>query len=1136
MPCNQCMPCELRTFGGSWLLLVVFATWTGAAEPEQPEAATADKTFVKWRASLVEGFAAAQSGRAPIVVRVGADWCAFCREQEPILAQNVVQSELRRWIPVSLDVDASPDDAESLAVASIPAFRLLTPSGQLIASHDGLMQAAELVQWLQLHYDEAAVIIGEELLAEGPPDAEAVGRLLQDFQHRDPIVRQAAIRQLSPYPGAAAHRVIEMFPGASLASRLTALDLLGEWKAPIGGIDPWLPESVTEERLAALTVWARDIDPAAARTAEEQRPLAGDELADVDSTMRRMIGADPAEAAALREQLARYGRRLLPTVYAALAKEESDVARVQLTALRYRLVAAPDLVLRWPGGLERLADLVLPTRVAAADELAERAKAADEPLLLELFSDPAPLVREISLRALQHVGGSNASSALIRLLEDPDPNVRAAVLKQLGEHPAPGLVGSISKYIAKEADHDLVVHAVRLLREAPGNAGLETLKSLLDHPSWRVRAEAAEAVGKAAAEQTDDASKANNYVALIDLLDDEDSFVVSRAVESLVGADLVTAVEPLVAAAEKHPDIAPNVVAALSQGAKQRTKALPHIRKFCQHPLAAVRAAAVTGLCAQAPEDAVEEFRAATLDADALVRIAAADTLFKLITTSLDARLTRSTPNYFGFSGRFGRKFWSSVSARSLGLPAVLPADTTSQQEAVRDDPVQADETAEADSDGPPAPPQSDSARQRRKAALDASAPEEPEPEAEQALQVFRRGERRPTWLSDYAEAVTPLLSASGVDERLAAARPLAILTGSPALEILQNSAQDPALHGRVAEGLPYLLWPERVDLFRRIIETTWSDDMLTTAARSLVHLADHRAAAELWRLLSRDKLGAAAVDGLLYPLRTAYFGSSYVNADQITDSQRELALKETATVLANGGRWQRTAALVLRYDFDEEAASESARALLADTAIDPQLRADAYALLLRTDRSDTSMQNAVEGLSSTDAGLVQLALGVLTYGPDSVTKLPSGLELANGTYSRSHDQQQEKAGLPEPPHGLTVAAVRPLLSADNAEIAAQAGYLLVLLGEPEGFAPLRKYWESAGRENTALTQMFYRAVALQDDAAFLPTLEEIYTHMHTHGDGDLRDFYWSIRGMTDRRAAALRKKMRDEVGMDSLR
>src|SRR5262249_36601518 len=133
-----------------------------------------------------------------------------------------------------------------------------------------------------------------------------------------------------------------------------------------------------------------------------------------------------------------------------------------------------------------------PTRHQAVQELAQRAGADDEPLLLELFSDPDPLVRELSLRALHAVAGARAAESLTTLLRDPEPNVRAAVLKQLAEEPSPGMVPKIAEYIAGEKDADVVVHAVRALRAAKGKASFEPLKGLLGHESWRVRAEVAE--------------------------------------------------------------------------------------------------------------------------------------------------------------------------------------------------------------------------------------------------------------------------------------------------------------------------------------------------------------------------------------------------------------------------------------------------------------------------------------------------------------------------------------------------------------------------------------------------------------------------------------------------------------------
>ena len=56
----------------------------------------------------------------------------------------------------------------------------------------------------------------------------------------------------------------------------------------------------------------------------------------------------------------------------------------------------------------------------------------------------------------------------------------------------------VADYVANEKDVDLVVHATRVLRGSSGEAAIECLKKLMKHGSWRVRAEAAEALGECA--------------------------------------------------------------------------------------------------------------------------------------------------------------------------------------------------------------------------------------------------------------------------------------------------------------------------------------------------------------------------------------------------------------------------------------------------------------------------------------------------------------------------------------------------------------------------------------------------------------------------------------------------------------
>ena len=111
-----------------------------------------------------------------------------------------------------------------------------------------------------------------------------------------------------------------------------------------------------------------------------------------------------------------------------------EALRAKLTrASAIRRFATDELALGWPGGIDRLAASDVRVRYQAVDELAARASSDDEPLLLELFSDPEPLMREHALRALYKTSGSKASSALVRLLDDPDPMIAAAAIRTLGD-------------------------------------------------------------------------------------------------------------------------------------------------------------------------------------------------------------------------------------------------------------------------------------------------------------------------------------------------------------------------------------------------------------------------------------------------------------------------------------------------------------------------------------------------------------------------------------------------------------------------------------------------------------------------------------------------------------------------------
>ena len=326
--------------------------------------------------------------------------------------------------------------------------------------------------------------------------------------------------------------------------------------------------------------------------------------------------------------MARYGPALLPDVAALLKDTAADDKRHRLLSLRYRLLATGGLSLRWPGGMARLASPDANVRHQAVEELVELAGPDDQPLLSELFRNPDPLIREMALRALRHAGGPQATAALVTLLDDPEPNVRAAVLKQLAEEPT-SLVTKVAEYAKREKDTDLVVHAIRVLKKSSGPVASKTLVELLKHTSWQVRAEAAEALGKLYDRGHGDATEEELQarLALVDLLDDSDAFVVGKALASLPPTTEATAIDRLVGVAKKHPALTTHVINKLVQSEAPHDKLLPHVRAFAGHADAAVRVAAIDGLSYVAGEDFGDDLVRALGDAEPKVRIAAADAI-----------------------------------------------------------------------------------------------------------------------------------------------------------------------------------------------------------------------------------------------------------------------------------------------------------------------------------------------------------------------------------------------------------------------------------------------------------------------------------------------------------------------------
>ncbi len=946
---------------------------------------------------------------------------------------------------------------------------------------------------------------------------DLVGTLIQDLDRRDPMVRERAIRRLMLVPGRAAAPLVDAFADGSLATRLGVMEILQAWGGPVSGIDPWQPQSITRERLATLRAWAADARRNSTTRPAELTPMAWTLVQrDLDR-----LGADAlssSEEIAIRERLARYGSALLPHVREALARTSADLKRERLTCLRYRLVAVDDLVFAWPGGLERLAALDVQTRHEAAEELAQRATAAEEPLLLELFSDPDGMVREISLRGLARVSTARSGHALLGLLQDPEPNVRAAVLKQFAEAPSAGVVPGIIAYLRTEKDADLLVHAIRVLRAAPGEESIDALITLLGHANWQVRAEAAEALGEGigADGSGSEARKKRVFTALMHLLDDADGFVVAVAVKGLRNVDAGEASDALARALDHHAELAEEVLDVLADHADEANTAAAHLRRFCRDSRAATRAMAIRALCKAVPAEVAKELGAALRDEHVQVRIAAANALLEIFashrrTTDEDEAIhaqameTTSTPlTLFGLI--FGR-------------PSARRAVTASQ-------PQTQPELATASA----AAPATAEAAEIRALSGD-----------ERWLDAFRRGRGRPGWMDEMVPALRDMLAGASPEERLAAAVDLvAFARDEESLPVVRSVVRaHPELIASASGALPWLLWEARAALFDELTAAHPDASDLAWIIENMVVWPDARAAPLLWKQFGDTSLPLPMVARLIDALRRVYFNSYSFNAMHAPAADRRRAIADAVERARAGPELQRVAALALLLSVSLQDASAEAARVLADAQASASLRLDAYQIQLLSSTAAQAESCAVTALAAPDADRRAMAVAFLALGGNPMRALRNGaidLYFENpaieDVFNPSGDATIIRVRAPV---RLTSEVLRPLLDDASPRTAAQVGYLLATLKDSSGLDLLVSFWREHAREDPTYRRLVYRAVAALDDDTQVGLLQEIYGTM-LNGDREMREFYWTIRGMSGPQSAALRKQIRRQVGMDNLR
>ncbi len=1092
-------------------------TDVAATATTQSASATSNPADAKaaWLKSLSAGQSDAQNHRRLIIVKAGAVWCGWCRRLDAELSDKTLQVELAKWTCVEIDVDQSKADARKLGIGPVPALRILRPDGRVAASQDGYMAAAELAKWLETERARIDLNLDDELTRQGPPSEQALAALIKAFAAQDAATREAAVRRIIPH-AVTATAVVDAFIKGNLAMRLSALDVLSEWKAPIGELDPWNPESITPQRSEELVNWAAALKDLPAPTTQAVVPDAL--LASLDAFMR---ATSDSEAGAIAERLVRQRDVLLPLVYERLKDAPTDQIRTRLTRLRYRLAASNERALKWPDGLARLASDDLSARRAAVNELAESATDADVSLLTELFGDSEPMVREISLKALHKVGGAAAADSLTRLLADPDANVRAAVLKELAAKPDATMVTRVIAYIGNETDADLIVHAIHVLSASGNDEAVKCLIGLKSHERWQVRAEATEAIGHAVQQSNLSMTMRDAATtALADMLADSDSFVVSRAFQALSTGNsapklTLAQIEGLI---DRHPDLAVEAVMMVVGGKdlfesmsrmremgdeidfqsgsyepKLDPNAVQNLRALSANKLPAVRAKAVSLLADIAPKRASKALKATIADCEPAVRIAAAGALLQVMQSyrprprdlyGIESYEEQAMPS--GGGGLLGAIFGSRPSRRTVAKPP-KPA---------------------------------------------ASQPTLAWPES------FKAGEGRPKWMAEIQEPLRAMLHAQSAEERAVAAAPaIALGHEGEALAVLTETVRaDVTQANAAASALPWLTSANRGTLLETMLALKLSSETFVIIAERLSSVRDEVTAATLWRLLESADLPADAADTIFEGLTSAYVGEPlFVYGDFPEQPEKKSRLVGEATARVSvGGDVQRLVALSLLARAQPETAITHARTVFESPEISESLRRDAFHILLLCQDKSKALNESLNVLEHPDVAIRRLALQCVAQEGGIEPSIGNGIYINSrvneyNEYMVVRNGDRGKVIRVEPIAGVDPAKIQPFLSDTEPETRGYAAYILATHKDGSHIDEIAKFWRERGKYDQSWKRMLWRAIAAADADDKTPVLEELYAALGK-SDYFIRDFYWTVRSMTGAKAKAFRKKVYKEV------
>jgi len=614
------------------------AAWCGDAPKPAGDAAPK----IAWQRNLIEGFAAARQQGLPLLLVLEIPDQPWSRQLFDTMEDKDVLPLVARYHPVRLNIQLETRLLDELVVRRVPDVRVFNTDGKQLAHAFGEMSAAELQKFLTDAAGATPDKGAPSLAALFPstdldgllkleqagriPEGAALSKLLQLASGRSGETRAEAQRLLRKWSAPLAPALVSQLAMTQLKLRLTVWEIFVELQAPLEKYDPFSGPA-NADLLQRLEAWARELAAKAPVAAQAGVfPLVPAFMrAQVDADLQSLLDGDAARVDGARQRLLNVGIALVPELRnraRELVVKQPEQA-LKYDRLRFRLLLTSDILRRVPNAADQLADGIPGFRAAALGKILSSGGSGLDGLVREAACDRDALFRETAIR--NALRASPAPDALLReALNDGEANVRVAALTAMAKTGRKENLTTLSEYLGKERDEDMVCHVVAAIAAVKSAGSAKLMRDVLKDPRWRVRAAAVEALGKL--EDKESASL------IAPLMLGDDGFVAAKAIETLAEFGAEDMVPQLAQVAEKHPGTITVILKALRKSSLGKSPATDVLlRKFTKNGSPEIRAQAILALARDPKRPAYDDVSAALKDTDRTVRAAAVEAMRSLI-------------------------------------------------------------------------------------------------------------------------------------------------------------------------------------------------------------------------------------------------------------------------------------------------------------------------------------------------------------------------------------------------------------------------------------------------------------------------------------------------------------------------